>query len=103
MPSPIELERIPRQSFEIVVEQSLYEIRIITDDEESLVSISRDSEVLISNVRAIPNKPIIQSEYLFSEFGNFIFTSDDNETYPFYENFGITTVFQYLSIAEANA
>lgn len=96
----IELENIPNQSFNIVVEQDSYDITIRTIGELTYVSITRNSEVILSNARAMPNQNIILSTYLFQTFGNFRFISSNNEEYPYYQNFGVSTFFHYVTKAE---
>lgn len=104
MAQTVELQNTPNQNFQLLVEQDLYNITIRSFDGLSFVSITRGGEDLISNVKAMPNQPIIESEYLFSEHGNFIFSSEDLDTYPTYEDYGINTIFQYLTKEEvANA
>ena len=101
MPVNIELQNIPNQNFQLLFEQDSYDITIRTVDVESYVSITRNNEVLISNVKSMSNQNIILSEYKFKEHGNFRFNSTpENDNYPFYADFGISTVFQYVTKEE---
>jgi hypothetical protein len=61
------------------------------------VTIIRDNILIISNVRAVPQSPLIPYQYL--EAGNFIVTTDNDE-YPIYTQFGITQYLVYLTQSE---
>lgn len=100
MPVNIELQNVSGQSFQLLVEQDSYEIKILSFFGMSFVSITRNGEVLIRNVKALINQPILQSIYKYQEHGNFQFFSEDSEVYPSFEDYGATTVFQYITKEE---
>jgi len=94
----INLEQVPNQNFQLVVEQDSYDITLLTITDLTYVSITRNNEVIISNTKAVPNKNILENLYQYNEHGNFLFTGEDD--YPFYENFGVSNTFQYVTKAE---
>jgi hypothetical protein len=96
----IDVQPIPNQSFQLLVEQDLYLISIKTVDSQAYVSIQRNNVVLISNIKAMPNKPILESQYLYAEHGNFVFYQLDDDEYPYYRFFGISSFFKYITKSE---
>lgn len=103
MPTDIELKNIPSQNFQLVIEQDSYDITLKNIGDITYASITRNREVLITNIKTVPNQNILQNEYQYNEHGNFVFSSVDDDEYPFYENFGISAIFQYLSKEEVES
>ena len=99
MAAEIELQNIPNQNFQLLVEEDSYDITLKTIGDITYVSITRNSEVIITSTRAKPNQNILENVYQFNEHGNFVFVSGDDE-YPFFENFGVLAIFNYLTKAE---
>lgn len=97
---PIELEQVPNQNFQVTLEDDFYDLTLLTDGDITLLTVVRNNELIITNAKAVPNKDIILSEYKFSEHGNFRFTSVDDDNYPFFSNYGISSFFQYVTKAE---
>lgn len=90
----IPLTQIPNQSFSLQLDTSFYNITIKFVINLMTVSIVRDGEVIIENVRAEPNQGIIPYDYL--QDGNFAFLTVDNE-YPIYTSFGVDQFFIYAT------
>lgn len=100
MPVTIEVQPLPNQNFQLLVERDLYDISIKTVDTQAFVSITRNGTKLVSNIKAMPNQHILLSKYLYTEHGNFVFTQMDDDEYPYYKNFGATSFFEYVTKAE---
>ena len=99
----IVLQNDPNQNFQLLQEEDTYDITLRSIDEETYVTITRNSVLLISNFKAMPNQDIIPFEYLFFGFGNFRFNSEDSTDYPFFTAFGISTFFQYITKEEVES
>jgi len=93
----IALQTLPNQSFTIQLENKLYDIAIKVVQNTMVVSLTRNNEIILSNMRVVAGQPVIPYKYL--ENGNFIFLTDDEEL-PFYTQFGISQRLLYVTIAE---
>lgn len=94
---------MPNQSFSIRLDDSWFNIRITSLDNEScVVTIDRDNERVISGVRAMPNLPLIPYAYLEGEAGNFVFLTI-NDQYPVYTEFGLSQALVYATAEEIAA
>lgn len=93
----IALRDVPRQSFSIVLDDSLYSIAIKECSGIMAATIIRDGITLISNRRIPAGMFVIPFPYL--ESGNFAFVTDNDEL-PYYTNFLTTNIFVYFSPEE---
>jgi len=93
----IGLQQEPNQSISVTLDGNFFNIVIKQAFDAMYVTISINSVLTISNVRAVTGTPIIPYEYL--ENGNFIFLTLNNEL-PFYTQFGITQSLVYLTAEE---
>ncbi len=73
-------------------------MKIINLQAVTVVSITRDGAVLLSNSRAVAGVPLIPYGYLATP-GNFIILTQAGD-YPFYTQFGVTQTLIYLSAVE---
>lgn len=91
----------PNQKITIEVENTSYILNIRSSSDGNLIyfSINRNSEVIITNQRAMPNQNALLFEFQFNNFGNFIFTTSDNN-YPSAANLGTTTLLSYITKEE---
>ena len=97
----IVLENVPNQNFQLLQETDSYDITLRSISEETYVTIIRNGVLIISSFKAMPDNNIIPFDHLFDGFGNFRFTStDSNDVYPFFTEFGLKTIFQYITKEE---
>lgn len=105
----INLNNNPNQSFSIQLETHQYDFLVKSINPNNVngagvmaVSIARDSVQIVSNTRAMPLFPLIPYRYLEQGQGNFFFITLMN-SYPDYNQFGITQSLLYLSETELEA
>jgi|SRR6185437_311954 len=96
----IDLAAIPNQALSIRLDDNQYNISIIETCGCMSVTILRNNEIIIQNVRAVGGTLLIPYRYL--ESGNFFIDTADNEL-PDYTKFGITQSLVYISQAELGA
>ena len=96
----IDLQRIPNQVISTTLDENRYELRFMTTNETTSVTVVRNGETLVSNSRATPAFPILP--YMSQFDGNFIFATL-NDNYPFYTQFGINQFLLYFSQTEIEA
>jgi len=96
----IALSNIPNQSLSVRLEDAQYDITLKACDGVMGVTIVRDNEVLISNVRAVCGVGLLPYRYL--EEGNFFIDTLDDEL-PDYTKFGISQSLIYVTQAELAA
>jgi hypothetical protein len=98
----IPITNIPNQSLSINFENVLYDITINASKDGSLAffTISINTVLIVSGVRALPDFPIIPYAYL--ENGNFILTTMNDE-YPSFDQFGVTQFLILASQSEIDA
>lgn len=88
---------VPNQTFSVELENSIYQLTIRFAINFMIVDMVRDSEVVMSGIRIMPNFRMIP--YRFLEQGNF-FLLTANGLYPDYTQFGITQFLVYATQAE---
>lgn len=86
------------QSMSFVEDGSFYTVAIRTVFNVSLITITRNGEVVVSSKRCVPSQFLLM-KYQMAEFGNFAFINASNE-YPNYVDFGVTTFLAYYSPSE---
>lgn len=104
----ISLQAMPSQSLSIQLDGNNYDIRLhsCNNTPQTLgtaimtVSIARNGDSVVDNVRAVPGFPIIGYPYL--ENGNFVIITT-NDDYPDYNEFGITQFLIFASQSELEA
>ena len=94
----INIAAIPNQSFSIQLESNFYFIELKEANGAMVISITRNSILLIENMICVIGTPLIPYEYL--EDGNFFFTTDAVNSVPYYTAFGITQFLFYITQAE---
>lgn len=98
----IDLDRIPNQMFNIMLENVLYRVQLRTIQGLTYMSVWENNEVLFYSQLCCPN--IFVNPYNYVGIGGkFLFSCMDNE-YPNYEKFGNTQELLFYSAEEiANA
>ena len=96
----VAISALPNQSLTIQIDSRLYVISIREANGVMSVSITRDGEVVVSNMRATAGTPLLP--YQYQEKGNFIIITEGGAL-PYYEQFGITQFMLYVTPAELAA
>lgn len=97
----IELQNIPNQIFNIVLNGVDYRIQVKTIQDLTFISVWRNGDVLFYNQICVPNGYVDPYNYV-SENGKIFFRCLDSE-YPNYRKFGITQWLYYLTAEEVKA
>ena len=97
----IELQNIPNQIFNIVLNGVDYRIQVKTIQDLTFISVWRNGAVLFYNQICVPNGYVDPYNYV-SENGKIFFRGLDSE-YPNYRKFGITQWLYYLTAEEVKA
>jgi hypothetical protein len=102
----IPILNIPNQTLSLQIDNNLYDIGIYAtkDDAQgnsgiSAVTIVRNNITIVSGMRAVYNYPLLPYFYETINYGNFIFTTQNDE-YPDWRQFGITQFLIYVSYDE---
>lgn len=96
----IELDNtLPNQKFNITIENGILEVELRTVDNITLMSVSVNGNNIVSSIKVAPNVLLIGYKYLQEQYGDFIFTTTDNE-YPYYKNFNNANKLYLLSYDE---
>ena len=100
----VPIANIPNQSFSINLSGNTYDINIHACRDNDLpgtgivaFDVTINNAVIVTGIRALPDFPIIPSQYL--ENGNFI-VQTMNDEYPDWRQFGITQFLIFASEAE---
>lgn len=96
----IPLMQVERQSLSILVENTQYEISVKDCNGIMAVTIVRDSVTVVENRRAVASVPVIPAGP--RETGNFIFSTQNGDL-PYWDQFGGTQQFFYLTVEEMEA
>lgn len=91
----IPLQAIPNQNTTFVLDDNQWDLTLKTTNGVTSVTLVRNSEVIVSNMRAVAGMRIIPSEY--EEAGNFAFSTIAGQL-PEYTLFGVS---QYLIYYDA--
>ena len=94
------ISAIPNQSLSIQLGGRLYDIALREANGVMAATIARDGVTLVSALRITAGTPLLP--YRYQESGNFIMTTDE-ETMPYWDQFGVTQFLVYLSAAELAA
>lgn len=97
----IPLQAVPNQSLSVVVDGINYELEVKTAVNVTVITVTRDNELIITSTRAVFGTPILPYRYL--EDGNFIFTCTTDDTLPIYTNFGVTQFLSFYTADELEA
>ncbi len=96
----IPLSPVPNQSFSIRATDHNYELTIKAAKGIMAVTIVRDNIILLSNIRAVAQFPLIPYRYL--ESGNFLILTQ-NDDLPDYTKFGDSQTLIYANQDELEA
>lgn len=96
----IGLTAVANQSLSIQLDNRQYEIALHEANGVMSVSVTRDNERLVSNMRLTAGTPVLP--YRYQESGNFLLTVD-GEALPYWDQFGITQSLVYLTTEEIEA
>lgn len=92
---------LPNQKFSFKTEENTVEIELRTVDNITLMSMSANGNNIVSSIKVAPNVLLLGYRFLQEQYGDFIFTTTDNE-YPYYENFNSANKLYWLSYKEIN-
>lgn len=96
----IELDNtLPNQKFTFNTENKTVEITLNTIDNITLFSMASNGNNIINSIRVGANSLILQYGHLQEIYGDFIFTTTDNE-YPYYKNFNQANKLYWLNFNE---
>lgn len=93
----IPLSATPNQSLSCRLGDSRFVLTIKEVMGMMVVTVERDSVVIVNNWRAVAGAPIIPFEYLEAGTGNLIFTCAENDTIPYWSDFGVTCFLVWTS------
>lgn len=93
----IGLTAVANQSLSIQLDNRQYEIALHEANGVMSVSVTRDNERLVSNMRLTAGTPVLP--YRYQESGNFLLTVD-GEALPYWDQFGVTQSLVYLTTEE---
>ena len=77
---------LPNQSFTFKTESETVEIELRTVDNITLMSMKANGNNIVSSIKVAPNVLLLGYKHLQEQYGDFIFTTVDNE-YPYYTKF----------------
>lgn len=97
MPTGVPIQQIPNQAFSITLDGVLYDLKILTNNGVTSVSLSINGQDVLDNALAASAAPIIPAPY--QEAGNFMFLTA-NQQLPYYEQFGLTQSLLYFTADE---
>ncbi|MDR0675643.1 MAG: hypothetical protein LBF97_01195 [Elusimicrobiota bacterium] len=92
------LEVLPNQEINVMLDNVEYILTIQTIKDMTIISITRDNEIILTSQKCVPFILLINYKYL-TKGGNFIFDCQDSE-YPFWTKFGEKHRLYYLSDEE---
>ena len=96
----IELDKTAKnQKFTFSDNGLLLEVTIKTVDNITLMSISANGNNIVNSVKVTGNTPIMKYNYLQQKYGDFVFSTTDNE-YPIYSDFNSSNKLYHLSYEE---
>jgi hypothetical protein len=90
----IPISAIPNQQLSVILNDNQWNITLRDTNGTISVSLTKNSEVIVQNARAVAGMRILQSRY--QEEGNFAIISN-NQTVPDYTQFGITQFLVYIT------
>ena len=90
---------LPNQKFSVNTDSGNIDVELRTVEGITLMSISRNGEYIVNSIRVAPNVLIMGYKYLQEQFGDFVFTTVDNE-YPYFTNFNNANKLYWLNYEE---
>lgn len=96
----IGLAAVANQTLSIQLDARQYILSLHETNGTMAVSIARDGETLVSNLRVTAGTPLLP--YRYQESGNFLITVD-GEALPYWDQFGVTQFLVYLTPDELAA
>lgn len=91
------IKTLPNQQLSVILDNNQWDITIRSVNGAIAVSLSKNSQIVVLNARAVAGMRILQSAY--QEDGNFAIISN-NQGVPDYIQFGVTQFLVYISPAE---
>lgn len=99
MSAIVQLEAVPNQSFDVVLENVRYSFRFVACFDCMAVDISRDGVDVLRGARVVNGSLLIPSQYQYYGGGNFAIICSTDEI-PYYDRFGITQFLIYYTADE---
>lgn len=96
----IPLAATANQEFSTTLDERFYDFRIVYAGGCMAVTISRDSVLLVENLRIVAGTPLLP--YAYQEAGNFVLTTQDGDL-PDFAQFGVTQALLYVTADEIAA
>lgn len=90
---------LPNQKFNMPINNGTLEIELRTVDNITLMSVKYNGNNIVSSIKVAPNVLLLGYKHLQEQYGDFIFTTTDNQ-YPYYENFNNANKLYYLDSEE---
>ena len=90
---------LPNQKFNMPINNGTLEIELRTVDNITLMSVKYNGNNVVSSIKVAPNVLLLGYKHLQEQYGDFIFTTTDNQ-YPYYENFNNANKLYYLDSEE---
>jgi len=88
---------VPNQTFSVQIDDRTYAISLREANGVMCASITRDGVAVVTNMRLTAGTPVLP--YRYQEEGNFVMLTE-NESLPYYDQFGVTQFLVYLSASE---
>ena len=92
---------LPNQKFSFKTENDTVEIELRTIDNITLMSMKTNGNNIVSSIKVAPNVLLLGYKYLQEQYGDFIFTTTDNQ-YPYYTKFNNANKLYWLNYEEVN-
>ena len=90
---------LPNQKFNMPINNGTLEIELRTVDNITLMSVKYNGNNIVNSIKVAPNVLLLGYKHLQEQYGDFIFTTTDNQ-YPYYENFNNANKLYYLDSEE---
>lgn len=90
---------LPNQKFSVNTDSGNIEVELRTIGKLTLMSVSKNGENIINSIKVAPNVLLMNYKHLQEQYGDFIFTTTDNE-YPYFENFNNANKLYWLNYEE---
>lgn len=90
---------LPNQKFSFKTESETVEIELRTVDNITLMSMKANGNNIVNSIKVAPNVLLLGYKYLQEQYGDFIFTTTDNQ-YPYYKNFNNANKLYWLNYEE---
>lgn len=90
---------LPNQKFSINTDSGSIDVELRTIENMTLMSVSKSGEKIVSSIKVAPNVLIMGYKYLQEQYGDFIFSTTDNE-YPYFKNFNNANKLYWLNYEE---